>query len=371
MGILDLFGGNTDREDARQKEAIEAIRREYGNISLPELMQLEPELMSEIGPMEVSTAIAPTVAAPERLEVDPAQTYLADTFLQGDTEMSDINTDPRLVDAQMQALTGLQGVADSGGMTLADEAALNRIQGQSAQADKGRRDAILQNMQARGMGGSGLELLAQLQSSQAATDQASQQGLDVAGMAQQRALDAMMRGGSLAGDIRGQGFGEQAAIKSAQDEINKFNAANLTQGSQFNTGNLNQGEQFNTGLAADTGQFNIGLATDVATGNANRTAGTNQFNAGQTNDMSQFVTGTNVGINQANTQAMNRAQETNRIGIPQQQFSNQMSKAGGVTQGLAAEADMYGNRGDRKKKEAGEVFGAITKGGTAIATGGA
>src|SRR5690606_33373605 len=67
---------------------------------------------------------------------------------------------------------------------------------------------------------------AKLQSSQAATDRNAQQGLDVAGMAQQRALQAMMERGNMSGQMRGQDFSQQAQIAAAQDAINSFNTAN-------------------------------------------------------------------------------------------------------------------------------------------------
>lgn len=370
VGILDLFGGNTDREDKLAEEQIRAITDLYEGMPPPDLQELDPRFIEEIGPLEVERATAPNVGSAEQLTYEPIDTALADVYTQGPTNLAGIEIDPRLADAQMQALTSLQDVADSGGLTLADEAALNRIQSQTAQADRGRREAIMQNMRATGMGGSGMDLLAQLQSSQAATDAASQQGLDVAGMAQQRALDAIMRGGGLAGDIRGQQFGEQATIRSAQDEIDAFNAANLTQGSQFNTNTTNQGKQFNAGMGVDVGKFNIGTDVGIREGDANRQAGVNQFNAGQGNSMTQFTEGTNAGIRGQNAGIGNAAQETNRIGIPQQQFQNKMGIAGGKASGYGAEADMYGSQADRKKKEASEMFGALVKGGTAVYTGG-
>lgn len=370
MGILDLFGGDTRREDRLAEERVKAISDLYQGMPLPELQQLDPETIQEIGPLEVERATAPNVGSAEQLTYTPVDTALADVYTQGPTNLAGIEVDPRLVDAQMGALTSLQGIADSGGLTLADEAALNRIQSQTAQADRGRREAIMQNMRASGMGGSGMDLLAQLQSSQAATDSASQQGLDVAGMAQQRALDAIMRGGGLAGDIRGQQFGEQATIRSAQDEIDAFNAANLTRGSQFNTSAINQGNQFNASNELGADQFNIATDVGIREGNANRTAGVNQFNAGQGNSMTQFREGANAGIRGQNVDIRNTAQETNRIGIPQQQFQNRMGIAGGKAQGYGAEADMYGSQADRKKKEAAETFGALVKGGTALYTGG-
>jgi hypothetical protein len=295
--------------------------------------------------------------------VDPR---LADVALQDDTNMYGINVDPRLKDAQMGALDALGGIAESGGMTLADQANMNRLQSQVAQADKGRRDAILQNMQMRGQSGSGLELLAQLQSGQAATTDASQASMDIAGMAQDRALQAIMQGGQLGGQIRGQDFGEQSDVARAQDAINAFNAGNRTQGNQFNANTFNRGQEFNIGNSLQTQQqnigntmqnqqFNAGQGQSAATGNADR--GVNVATGNR--NARQGLAGTNVNIT-------NEAQKFNQFDIPQQGFQNAATKAGGQAQGAQSMADFYGKQGDRKKQEAAEVFGALVKGGTAV-----
>jgi hypothetical protein len=308
---------------------------------------------------------------PDTINMERVDPRLADVYTQDATEMHGISTDPRLRDAQMGALNSLSGLAERGGLTLADEANLNKLQSQVAQADKGRRDAILQNMQMRGQGGSGMELLAQLQSGQAATTDASQASADIAGMAQDRALQAMIQGGQLGGQIRGQDFGEQADIAKAQDIINQFNTGNLQQGSQFNANTFNRGQEFNVGNSLQTqgqninnamqnSQFNAGQGQQAATGNADRSVGV------QTGNLNR-----QQGVNQVNTGATNQAQQVNRIDIPQQQFGNRLAKTQGQAGGLTGEAGFYGQQGDRKKKEAAETFGAVVRGGTALATSGA
>jgi hypothetical protein len=226
-------------------------------------------------------------------------------------------------------------------------------------------------MQMRGQGGSGLELLAQLQSGQAATTDASQASMDTAGMAQDRALQAMIQQGQLGGQIRGQDFGEQADIAKAQDIINAFNTGNLQQGSQFNANTFNRGQEFNVGNSLQTQgqniantmqnqQFNAGQGQSAMTGNADRSVGV------QTGNLNR-----RQGVNQVNTGATNQAQQVNRIDIPQQQFGNQVTKTQGMAGGLTNESGMYNNQADRKKKEAAETFGAVVRGGTALATSGA
>ena len=225
MGLKD------DAAADEQKRIMDDVLRDIEGLSPPELEQLElenPEWLNDLVYQK------------------------ADTTLQGESALNQISTDPRLRDTQMGALDALQGVVDSGGLNATDAANLQKIQTQSATADKGRRDAIKQSMAQRGMGGSGMELLQQLQSNQAATDRASQSGLDVAGMAQDRALQAMMQGGQLAGNIQGQDFGQQAQIFSAEDAINKFNTGNINQGNRFNTSNQLRTDQYN-----NQGQQNI------------------------------------------------------------------------------------------------------------------
>jgi len=53
--------------------------------------------------------------------------------------------------------------------------------------------------------------------------------LDVSAQAQSRALQALMQGGQLGGQIRQQDFGEQSEKAQAQDAINRFNTANRQQ----------------------------------------------------------------------------------------------------------------------------------------------
>lgn len=216
MGLLDELAkldptvNRYGKEDALGKEAM-IKSTDVWNYDIPELQDIDLETLKYIGNYN-----------PE--------------LLKG-TSLEKIAIDPSLKAAQMDALSSLQDIASQGGMTLQDKANLERMKMQVAEADKGRRDAIMQNMATRGMGGSGMELLANLQSSQAATNQAAQQGLDIAGMAQQRALDAMSRGGDLAGRLRGQDYEEQANLARAKDAINQFNTQYMNQAQQQNLAN--------------------------------------------------------------------------------------------------------------------------------------
>lgn len=141
----------------------------------------------------------------------------------GPSDLEGYTPDPRYQEAQLRALSRLQELGN-GGMSGQDQATLNAAMGKVARTEGAGRNAIRNDMAARGTLGSGAELAMALDNNQNASDRAHQAGLDVAGRAQQRALDAIMSGGNLAGDLRGQDFSEKERIAAAKDAIKKFNA---------------------------------------------------------------------------------------------------------------------------------------------------
>jgi hypothetical protein len=222
-------------------------------------------------------------------------------ILQDPSAFAGITTDPRLKEAQLKALLQMQEMGETG-LTASERAALNEVRRDVARADQGRRDSILQNMQARGMGGSGAELAAQLQSSQASAERASQESDRLASMAQQRQLEAIYSAGKLGGDIRRQEFGEQSDVARAQDEINRFNAAMRGDVQRRNTSSMNDAQR------------------------ANLTTSQN--------------------IRNANVDVRNKQQSYNK-GLIQQQFSNQMRRGeavSGAQRSAASDADAQAQR---------------------------
>lgn len=126
---------------------------------------------------------------------------------------------------QLQALGGVEQLSQTG-LSAIDRAALSEIQNQIAAQERGQRESILQNMAQRGLSGSGQELAAQLQSSQAASQMASQQGLQQAAQAQQARVNALSNLSNMASGIEQTDFERQAQKAQAQDIINQFNVQN-------------------------------------------------------------------------------------------------------------------------------------------------
>lgn len=165
-----------------------------------------------------------------------------------------------LQSAQMQALNAMKNVSQTG-MSSTDRARLNQIQQQAATQAEGQKQAVMQNFAQRGQGGSGNELLAQLQASQNASNQANQAGLGVAANAQQNALSALGQYGQQAGQMEGQQFGQQFQAGSAADQLNRFNTQNQLSQQARNVAGQNAAQQYNLqnsqNLAnANTGQTN-------------------------------------------------------------------------------------------------------------------
>jgi hypothetical protein len=151
---------------------------------------------------------------------------LAEAVKLGDSNLGAISLNPKYQEAEMGALNKLSEIGASGGRTLSDKAALERDLGNIDADQRGRRGAILQDAAERGGYGSGTALVAQLMAQQEGAAAARQVGLNTAATAEQRALDAIAKGGSLASSLRGEEYGEKAAAAKAQDEIARWNAQN-------------------------------------------------------------------------------------------------------------------------------------------------
>lgn len=191
----------------------------------------------------------------------------AQVFLQDPSAMNEISLDPALKQAQYDALNSLQEIGNEGGLTAMDKAKLAQIQTEENTAARGQRQAILQNAQERGVGGSGLEMLSQMQNQQDSATRASQRGLDVAALAQERALQALQQAGQLGGQMQAQDFSQKADVARQNDAINQFNAQNKTQVGMANTNTTNDAKKYNHVNTQDIANKNVDLTNSQTTYN--------------------------------------------------------------------------------------------------------
>lgn len=233
------------------------------------------------------------------------QAALEQAQAMGPSAMEGIQTDPRLAQAQMDALSQLSETGQMG-MTPGEQAALRDAQRSAAATAQAKTAQIQDNFARQGMGGSGADLAAQLLAAQAGADRASQNTNAIAQSAEKNALDARIKGAGLAGQMQNQQFGQQSDIAKAKDYINQFNTQNTQNVQQRNvaagnaaalrnlTNKQSIGNQ-NTALRNSQQEHNKGLAQQqfnnqigVASGKAGQYAGiANQANqnAGRTADM--------------------------------------------------------------------------------------
>lgn len=275
----------------------------------------------------------------------------AETIKLDESAMNSISLDPRLQENQMAALEGLQEISDSGGMTAMDKANLNKIAMEEDAAAKGKRDAIIQGAQSRGMGGSGLELMAQLQNQQEATTRKATRDLDVAGMAQERALQALMQGGEMSGRMADQSFNQQAQVAGANDAISKFNAQNQQNQINQNVQARNAAQAANLQNKQNVANANAGLNNQQQMYNKNLIQ--------QNYDNELKKRGGQTGVAQANAQAagqnsQNQANATNQmigtvIGAGASMYNPKKMQDGGMVGG-----DSIGYDGEHTLLESGE-----------------
>lgn len=219
------------------------VSNQYANIAVPTTQDLS---------YQIQQLVEQGVITPE-----DAKAALADPT----TALSTIQTDPSLETAQNSALDSLKQIGEDGGLTDSDKSNLNQIAVQEATQAKGARDAVTQNAAARGLGGSGLDLMAQLQADQSSASDKSARDLSVAGTAQQRALQALQDEGNLATTVQSNQFNQAATKAAAQDAISKFNATNQQATNLTNTQAANAAQAANLANKQNIANTNAGIQT--------------------------------------------------------------------------------------------------------------
>jgi len=236
----------------------------------------------------------------------------AQAVTEGPSAMGSIATDPSNVNAQKAQLAALSNLAARGGRSAATDANLAQIQANENQNAKGQREAILASAAARGQGGSGASLLAQLQGSQSAIDRQSAEDQGVAGQEANTAIGAGQAAAGIGAGLENQEFGEAASKAAAADAVSRFNAGNMT--------------------------------------------GVNEFN-----------TQKNQGVNNATSEAYNAGQTMNNFQMPQQAYEDQYQQAAGKSGAAIAGTNYYGGQANAGTQAQGNLFGAGAKLGTTLA----
>lgn len=183
-------------------------------------------------------------------------------LLEG-TKMSEIEVDPRLKQAEMEALEGLRE-RSTGGLTDADIAGFSQLRRKTAAEAEARDSRILQNMAERGILGSGAELASRQSSSQQAMLAQSEEADRLAQSIAQAKMQALGQLGTYSSGLREQEFGEQSQVASAEDIIAKFNALQQSETQQRNIAARNIAEQSKQTLKQQLETDRINAANQIA-----------------------------------------------------------------------------------------------------------
>lgn len=184
----------------------------------------------------------------------------AEAILLEASAMESVKADENALKAQQSALAGLGEIVESKGLTASDKLRLAEIENERAQADRGSREAILQNARQRGVAGSGMELANQMLSSQEGATRANNAALNVNAQAQQNALNALMNQANVGSTLANQSFNQAAQIAQAKDAINKYNTMNQQEVKNLNVANRNAAQEYNLSNAQSVANQNTSLA---------------------------------------------------------------------------------------------------------------
>lgn len=218
-----LTGGQNSAAQGNEQKALEGIN----DINAPTTAELSiPQLQQYVvaGVMTPAQAIA---------------------YLQNSNAYSNIQLDPQSMEAEYQALSELQNVAQTGGNDAESKLAMQQALDTSTAALRGEEGANTLQAEQRGVApGLAVEAAneADIGNNANALFGADQQA---AAAAEQRQLAALSGVGSQAGNIVGQTEGLAENTAAAQNAIQQFNAQNQTNVSEANAGRQQQANAAN------------------------------------------------------------------------------------------------------------------------------
>lgn len=235
-GLVGNIMGSSDRK--RQQAAMAAAYAELTKLGLP------PDLSKEVILQQFQSQGILTPELEQDIHLEASKT-------------AQITEDKGLRDAQMDVL-GTLGQQSRGGLQAGDRQAYNELRAATQRDSEAKRQQILQQMQAQGMGGSGANLITQLQSAQAAEDTQSAGADRIAAEASKRAMEALMNRGQMAGSVRSQDFGVAQAKAAAEDDRNRFLFQNSASQQTRNIAAQNAAQQANLANKQRLSEMNVG-----------------------------------------------------------------------------------------------------------------
>ena len=182
------------------------------------------------GDMEKARAIAYNIARkyadmplPKILKMYPE--------LQGDTAFNGVQADAKYTSVEDQALSQMMKRAN-GGMGPEDDANIMRARLEGQQQAQASSGSIDREARRRGMTGSGVA--GKQLAAQQGANRTYQGGMQAAGDASQRALQALSMGSQYASSLAGRDLNQRNMTAGARDRISEFNLGRKDKTQQYN-----------------------------------------------------------------------------------------------------------------------------------------
>lgn len=235
---------------------------------------------------------------------------------QTPTAYNNISLDPATRAAQMAALGEYSNIANTGGLDANAKLAIRQANDAATRQSQAEQGAIMKSAQAMGQGGSDFALTQRAIAAQGGSNTAATTGMQAAAEAEANREAALNAMANIGGGINAADY-SQAAQKAAS--ANTINATNTAVRNTANTGNVANKIQ--------TGEFNTGTAQNV---------------------------------NAANT-AAKQGQVYYNAGLPQQQFNNELAKAGGMADINAAQSKAAQTTNEQSLQATGQLISGAGK----------
>lgn len=166
---------------------------------------------------------------------------------------------------QLKVFDALMNIFSQGGMDPQSKAQYLAATDAANQQQTGQAAAMKQGLAQRGLGNSGLALAAQMGAAQNQGQQMGNMGVQIAGDANNRRMQALAGAGQIAGSLRGQDWAEINAKSQAQNALNQWNAEFARQAQMLNNQSMQQqfGDQMQKfGAGAQVGEKQADNATE-------------------------------------------------------------------------------------------------------------
>lgn len=303
QGVAGYLGNQAAQDQVdAANNQLKSIKALYEGIALPNMEDMRLDLQD----YQSAGNLTPQQEAAEQLAMADA--------------LQNIQLDPRLKQAQLDQLATLQKIAGSG-FTQDELLAAQALQDQNEAATTARLKQLQQQQDMRGVGTSDFALAQRAMEAQSGANRQAQDARALQAEAARRSLQAISQAGQLAGNLDQTDYARQAALAQ----------------------NLNQRELTNLQQRANVNRSNV-----------------DRFNQALERNLSNQQNIMNQNVNLANQQQM-----ANK-GLYQQNFQNQLARAGGISgaSGNLANASMQAAQGTRAMY--GGIANAIGQGAAAL-----